>query len=129
MKRRNFIIGATIVGVGLPTSYYIKKHYWKSGEAVFTPDTLSNFCGEGTLREIGEEYRQRVPAENDKQKLTDLILADKTGKQFSSSDKVNINEFIEKKNQEEFLAFNSITLKGWIISITEARQCALLSLT
>ena len=129
MKRRTFIITASTVGVGLPVAYYIKKHYWKSSDAIFIPDVLSNFCDERILKEIGIEYLHKVPAENENQKLKDLILTDRMGKKLTTSDKSDIIEFIEKKNREDFLSYNTMQIKGWIISVTEARQCALFSLT
>lgn len=129
MKRRNFIITASTAAIGVPTAYYIKKHYWKSSESIFIPAILSNFCDERTLVEIGIEYRKRVPVENEKKQLTNLILTDSKGKKLTTSDRSDIETFINKKSQEEFSSYNTLVIKGWIISITEARQCALFSLT
>ena len=68
MKRRNFIITASTAAIGVPAAYYIKKHYWKSSEAIFIPLVLSSFCDAKTLAEIGIDYRKMVPVENEKQK-------------------------------------------------------------
>jgi hypothetical protein len=129
MKRRNFIITASTAAIGLPAAYYIKKHYWKSSESIFIPGVLGNFCDARTLVEIGREYRKSVPAEDEKQRLKGLILTSKAGKKLASSDKMEIEIFIDKKNQEEFSSYNTVIIKGWVISVTEARQCALFSLT
>jgi hypothetical protein len=129
MKRKSFIISASAVAVGLPAAYYYKKHYWKSGNSIVIPAVLSNFCDENTLREIGTEYRRQVPEENNQQKLRDLIFTDASGKKIKTSDKSTIETFIANKNHEEFLKYNTTIIKGWIISQTEARQCALFSLT
>lgn len=129
MKRRNFIITASTAAIGVPAAYYIKKHYWKSSEAIFIPLVLSSFCDAKTLAEIGMDYRKMVPVENEKQKLTDLILTDNAGIKLVTSDRSAIEDFINKKNQEEFSVYNTLIIKGWIISVTEARQCALFSLT
>jgi hypothetical protein len=40
-----------------------------------------------------------------------------------------IYELLENKIKEEFSAYKTIIVSGWIISPTEARQCALFSLT
>ena len=128
MNRKSFIITASTIAIGLPVAYYIKKHRWYDNP-VAIPDELSNFCNEKTMREMGITYRSQVPAENRKEKLKDLILTDNTGKKITNSDKLVLAEFINQKTREDFLAYKTITLKGWIISITEARQCALLSLT
>lgn len=127
MKRRNFIISASVVAVGLPVAYYLKKQWWQP-DPLTTPDLLGKFCKEGELREIGARYRELVPVENEKQKLTDLILTDDKSQKLKTSDKLRITEFINAKIHDEFVADKTIIIKGWFISITEARQCALLSL-
>ncbi|HNG63445.1 MAG TPA: hypothetical protein PLK54_06810, partial [Ferruginibacter sp.] len=58
-----------------------------------------------------------------------LLLSDASGKQVSSSDKEAVALLIEKKTLEDFNTSRILILKGWVISVTEARQCALFSLT
>jgi len=127
MKRRNFIISASVVTVGLPVAYYIQKHKWNQ-DPVSMPELLGRFCEEKTLKQIGVKYRQLVPVENEKRKLTDLILTDINGKKIKTSDKLHTIELIDQKIHEEFAAYNIMIIDGWVITTTEARQCALLSL-
>jgi hypothetical protein len=128
MKRRSFIITASIAAAGLPLAYYINK---KNGQVnpLIKPDLLSAFCEEITLKEIGVNYRNLTPQENDKQKLMDLILEDSGGNKISPSNWTKVEDFMKKKVHEDFLANRIVDLKGWVLSITEARQCALFSLT
>ena len=128
MKRRAFIFSASIAAVGLPVAYYIKKCRSET-DILTTSDFLSRFCDEQTIRDIGIKYRTIVPGENEKQKLTDLILTDLNGKKIKSSNRSGIANLVAKKNHEDFSAFKTIILQGWVISITEARQCALFSLS
>jgi hypothetical protein len=128
MKRKNFIISALVVGTGLPVAYYLEKHNG-SGNVLNRPDLLSRFCNEAELKDIGTKYRKTVPLENEIQKLKDLLLTDKSGKKIKSSDKMQVGELISGKTQEDFVTYNTIIINGWVISITEARQCALFSLT
>jgi len=93
------------------------------------PEILGQFCVEAEIRLIGDSYRSRVKGEDDKDKLTQLLLTDNTGKKIDSSDKSAVTELLNKKTLEEFRAYKTIVEKGWIITITEARQCALFSLT
>lgn len=93
------------------------------------PEILGQFCVEVEIRLIGDSYRSRVKGEDDKDKLTELLLTDNTGKKIDSSDKSAVTELLNKKTLEEFRAYKTIVEKGWIITITEARQCALFSLT
>ncbi len=128
MKRRAFIVTASIVAAGLPLAYYISK---KTGQVnpLTKPDLLSAFCEEVTLKEIGVNYRNLVPQENEKQKLIDLILEDGDGNKINPSNWKKIEGFLVKKIHEDFLANKVVDIKGWVLSITEARQCALFSLT
>jgi hypothetical protein len=128
MNRKSFIITASTIAIGLPVAYYIKKHRWYDNP-VTIPDQLSNFCSEKKLREMGIAYRNQVPSENAKEQLKELILTNDSGKKMTKSDKLVVAEFINQKTREDFLAYKTVVLKGWVISVTEARQCALLSLT
>ena len=128
MKRRTFIATATITAIGLPVAYYVKKRFSK-GDPLTTAEMLSHFCDESALKEIGAAYRILVPAENEKQKLTDIILTDTSGQKVKASDWQAVEEIVAKKIHNDFMSQELIIVKGWVISKTEARQCALFSLT
>src|SRR5882757_8922775 len=120
MKRRTFIATATITAIGLPVAYYIKKRISK-GDPLTKAEMLSHFCDETALKEIGVAYRTLVPAENEKQKLTDLVLTGSDGKKIKASDWSAVENMVTKKIQDEFLSEQVIIVKGWVISKTEAR--------
>ncbi|WP_462248497.1 hypothetical protein [Ferruginibacter sp.] len=127
MKRRIFITAASIITVGLPVAYYIGKQKNQTNPLI-TPEFLLNFCDEKILNDIGAAYKLQVPEENEKKKLVDLILTDNKGLKIDASEWHNVKEHVSKKIHEEFADNKTIILKGWIITITEARQCALFSL-
>ncbi|MGC4100502.1 hypothetical protein [Ferruginibacter sp.] len=127
MKRRNFIISAAVVAIGLPVAYYFKKRYTRKDPLVFS-DMLASFCNESELRAIGAKYREMVPAENDRSKLSNLLLTDSNNKKIGSSDADAVAALLTQKIHNEFVANNTLIIKGWFIAVTEARQCALLSL-
>jgi hypothetical protein len=124
MKRRAFIITTSTVAVGLPFAYYVNR-YQHHKNSLFKPDILSLFCDDIVLSEMGKNYLAVVPAENEKEKLTHLILTDKNGNVANKSD---TEQLLAKKIKEDFLNNNTIILQNWVVSITEARQCALFSL-
>ena len=70
------------------------------------PEMLSSLANKKTLREIGNEYLNQYPAE--KNQLQDLIVRENV--------------------QSDFSKGNVVVIKGWVLSVTEARQCALLTL-
>lgn len=131
MKRRNFILisSAVVLAVASVPAYRYYKKKSRFYNPLITPDDLSRFCDEGTIREIGLSYRNMVPAENEKKKLTDILLTGDDGKITGASDNVAVFELIDKKIKKDFKEYQLQVIKGWVISTTEARQCALFSLT
>ena len=93
------------------------------------PDELSRFCDEKEIRAIGASYRNLVPQENEKNQLSALLLASDGGKAVAATDKYAVIELLDKKVQKDFNDYNLQVINGWVISTTEARQCALFSLT
>ncbi|HSU27027.1 MAG TPA: hypothetical protein VLJ68_01520 [Chitinophagaceae bacterium] len=131
MKRRDFIMTATAAALAVATAqvaFYGCSHK-PTTDPLTTPRMLSRFCDPAVLREIGVNYRKRVPAEDEKQALTRLLLMGSSGENTKTPDKAGLEELLEKKIRAEFTSDNTIILDRWIISVTEARQCALLSLT
>ena len=128
MKRKTFIATASVVLIGLPVAYYFKSR--NNTDPIATPDFLSNIFDEPTLRSIGMGYRSRVPGVDEKQKLTNLILADSgSDKKLKITDRAGIRKLVKKKIHEDFIMSKTIVINGWEISITEARQCAIFSLS
>jgi hypothetical protein len=81
------------------------------------PLFLSTICDAPTLRHIGKTYRTTTPTEAEEQKL--ITLLDTAGSQTSD---------LDHKVREDYAAGRTLTIDGWMISVTEARQCALYSL-
>ena len=96
MKRKNFIIYASVVAAGLPAEYYINKYYWQQ-DPLISLELLSKFCSINELIEIGLEYKNLKPEECEKEKLKELILAENYNKGEVTSDKFEIIEIIKKK--------------------------------
>ena len=131
MKRRKFLwIGSAVVlaVASVPAYRYYKKKS-KFYNPLVTPNDLSRFCDEGIIRDIGLSYRNMTPGENEKKKLTDLLLAGDDGKLTGEWDNEAVFELIDKKVRKDFKEDKLQVIKGWVISTTEARQCALFSLT
>ena len=90
---------------------------------------LSSFCDEQTLRDIGQSYRGTNPDENSREKLMRFLTKGlHKGDKSSINDSEAINE-LELRIENEFKETDPLIIKGWVVSKTEARQCALLSLS
>jgi hypothetical protein len=128
MKRRTFIIAAIATSGAVAVSavaFICRKqgHY----NPLSTPDILSSFCDKDTISAIGTRYLRDVPAEAQEQKLHDLILTDQAGKKLTSSDNIAVSNWVNEQARQDFMSNRILTINGWVISLTEARQCALLS--
>ncbi len=129
MKRRTFIISATAtaVVVAIPVIYYRLKHK-ETYNPLVMPRILGKFCKEHEIREIGKQYRSVTRNEDNKERLTELLLTDNAGHRETNLNNVTITRLMSKKIHEEFQAYHTLVIRGWVISKTEARQCALFSL-
>ena len=81
--------------------------------------------GADTVRTIGESYRAMTPGERDAESLREAIIASRPWtahvpglRQPSPAELV----------QHDFDRGRTVVVQGWILSATEARQCALYSL-
>jgi hypothetical protein len=126
MKRSTFIATATTVGVCLPLSYYLSSKF-ANFNSVSQPKVLSQFNKIETLAEIGAMYRDQHPTENNKELLIKLLLTHK-GSTIKIGDDMEIDKMLNEKMLSDFENHRTYVLKGWVVSETEARQCALLSL-
>lgn len=75
------------------------------------------------VAEIGRRYRELVPAENDVAGLAGAILNDVE----PGADQA-LPERLDACIRRDFAGGRIVTLDGWVVAVTEARQCALYSL-
>ena len=128
MRRRTFIMATIAVAatVAVPIIGYRRK-YLLSDDPLLRPNVLAHFCDGDTIRDIGIKYRAQVPSEDKRQKLVDILLTNNTGEKVEPSNYKKVSELLEKKIQSEFKESKIIVEDGWVLSETEARQCALFS--
>jgi hypothetical protein len=125
VKRRQFIIGGAAV-VGLAALAWVgRKRTRPVGyEVLATPQLLRKFLGEPALVHLGDDYRRAQPAV-----LAGLIAGEsnfKLEQEFRDADE--LDDLVQKNARADFVQGNLVQLEGWVLSRTEARQCALLSL-
>ena len=124
MKRRNFILlaSAGIAALAVPTLVY-SLHESPIDALLLQPQSLANIWDTDTMNTIGLNYMLKVPKENRERILVRRLM----GK--SSSESENLSTRLEKQVSNDFIKGNVVMVDGWILSLTEARQCALFSLT
>jgi len=80
-----------------------------SGPGRATPQELLDLLGPETVRGLGRRYREMVPA-------ADLLSA------------AHWRGSITQRGRDDFARGRTVVVQGWVLSLTEARQCALFSL-
>jgi hypothetical protein len=122
MKRRNFIMlsasGAAALGAG-----YWYLNYYEPPYPVFLaePGALAQLWDEATIREVGAAYRRQVPAEASEAVLVSRLAGAPDG---APPDVAALRSAI----QRDFAVGRTVLLDGWVLAVTEARQCALFSI-
>jgi len=124
MKRRNFVLlaGMGISAIAIPTWYY-KYRDLEHDQLVTQSELLSYIWDSTTISEIGSLYREKFSDENSEQKLIALLFNN------DSTDLIQNTEILNKQITNDYKTGNTIMIDGWVLSRTEARQCALFSLT
>ncbi len=90
--------------------------------ALATPRLLSLLGDDSLVSRIGHRYRAMVTSEDDAGRLTRALVPDS---------RCSVDEpaaWIDGQVRQDFTAGRTVTVEGWILSLTEARQCALYSL-
>ena len=123
MKRRDFIqlSAFATATISLPL---LQSCSLPAGEnAISQPVFLSRLFDENTINEAGKAYLLKTPSENDDNKLVKL-LADNSSV-VNSTDEKAIHQYLDEKIKHDFETGETVLVKGWVLAVTEARQCAL----
>ncbi len=123
MKRRDFVV---LSGTGL-TALTIPAACYRFGKPEYDPllaepGFLSYIWDTDTMLEIGNLYRGLMPEEDSEANLVSALLGR------STETPVSPQQFLAERVKSDYQDNELVLLDGWILSRTEARQCALLSL-
>jgi hypothetical protein len=90
-----------------------------------TQPALLDMLGAERVRELGVRYRQMVPAENREAVLRAAITdRGQLGLRFPWTSRPSLAGQV----RNDFADGRTVLVNGWVLSATEARQCALFSL-
>ncbi|WP_228851797.1 hypothetical protein [Aegicerativicinus sediminis] len=122
MRRGHFILlsGLGLTAMALPTLTSCAVEY---NPKVAAPELLSTIWDTTTINAMGQSYRQQFIDENSERSLVKLLNIK------ASDEESRILEKLTQQIEEDFKNGDTVALDGWILSRTEARQCALYSLT
>ena len=123
MKRRDFL-GMTAAGVAGLAAWPGGAEAAGFSRAVLAhPRLLDIVRDEAIVTRLGRAYRDAVPAERTAHALEAALLAEAPAAPPAAA-----RAWLDAHVQRDFDAGRTVTLDGWVLSVTEARQAALFSL-
>ena len=126
MKRKDFIQLSAFATAALSLPLLPSCNAPGSDQAMAQLNFLSRLFDEQTIKKTGTSYLQKIPAEKSHHKLVQLLA--NNSPIAGSSDEKAIHQYLEEQVKMDFEAGKTVMINGWVLSVTEARQCALFSL-
>jgi hypothetical protein len=123
MERRLFVKLSAFTALALTLPLAQSCNNGSKEMAVAQPLLFSHMVDAATITEAGLAYRKTHTAEDNKEKLSQLLLG-KNG----TLGKDEIQTMLDKQVTADFKQGKTLVVKGWVMAVTEARQCALYSL-
>ena len=129
INRRSFLkLSVTPVALPILLNACVKEDP-RFEKSLSYPVVLGQLCDSATLHEIGLRYRKEHADEDNKKTLRRLILRDYNGMAtVENNDPAVVLNHLRGKMEDDFRAGRVTKIDGWILSVTEARQCALFSI-
>ena len=126
MKRRDFIRMSGYATVYLGVPFVAGCSHKPVNAAIDKPQFLMHIMDKKSLTNIGKQYIVKMPNEDSSSKLQTLLTekAEISG----STPAEAVHEYFDQRSIADFKENNTVILDGWVISVTEARQCALFSI-
>lgn len=127
MKRRTFVITAATAGAVISLSFAYKAWVkYRYQDPYATPEALLDVLDEDTCLYLGSRYLALHPAENTADILKAKIFSAKeSGIVSNSFGHAATEKAISENIFREFSQSAMVLIDGWMLSHTEARQCAL----
>lgn len=129
MKRRNFIWALSLSSAGIFIPMYGCEVKLTDIEVLAIPVSMLNVSSVDTVEELGKLYKESFPEESEYEVLIDLLISNDSESETGSINEIKaIQKMLNRKIITDFENDNVVVLDGWILSKTEARQCALFAL-
>lgn len=125
MDRRQFLAfgGLSTLALAAPSAWGQRATAWDR-RVLARPALISMLGSPDRVRQLGRSYRMAVPAEDDRETLA-AALRNELGTGAPST----LRSRLDARVRADFAAGRTVTVQGWVLARTEARQCALFSLT
>ena len=123
IKRRSFLQNLVAAGLfsSIPSGWV--RWFASDGHLYAEPELLLMLDNPLAVKEIGQAYLDRYPDNQNKNALIRSLDV-----RFGSVRSKYLKAHISQCVRDDFALGNTIQLKGWILSHSEAQQCALFSM-
>ncbi len=124
MKRRNFFLLslAGLATVAVP-SYCVWKKSNEIKNPLYEPRILTTILEPSDIVELGKMYCSQFPDNGLEKKLQGFLTGN------VNTDTRDLVSILEQEVKKDYETGNTVVLDGWILSETEAVQCALFSIS
>jgi hypothetical protein len=131
MQRRDFVmLGASALGFVITPWAMVSCNSTSQWTTVLaTPSMLGKFCSDAEIKEIGQVYCLDNPEEESIRTLEKKLLTQADGNLLEPATNEILDQHLSQLIDADFQREDTHMIKGWVISRTEARQCALYFLT
>ena len=126
MKRRDFLQLSAYAGLALGIPFLPGCKGSPANMAIIEAPFLSHIFDKKTIMETGKDYIRQFPKENTKGILEEQLLANSPIT--PSTPAAEVHSYFDKKTVDDFKHNNTVVVDGWVLSRTEAKQCALFEL-
>jgi len=117
ISRRGFLVTCLVTAGGACLYLLLSDTSAPGGTKEILVKLSGNFRDLTSVRLVGEEYLKQVPEENDLDRLLELL-----GPELSSG-------ALRRDVKEDYRHSRLVKLKGWLISISEARIYAVVAIS
>lgn len=121
MERRVFVKLSTFTALALTLPF--AEGCAHKNDPLTLPLLFSHIADKKTITEAGLAYRKMFENENSQSALGQALSANQP-----TMDPDALRSALERQVIQDFAAGKIVTADGWILSVTEARQCALFSI-
>ncbi|MGZ3777630.1 MAG: hypothetical protein ACXVIY_02405 [Mucilaginibacter sp.] len=121
MERRVFVKLSAFTALALSVPF--AEGCAHKSEPLALPLLFSHFADKNTITQTGLAYRKMFENENSQSALGEVLSANGP-----TMDADALRLALAKQVKQDFVMGKIVTVDGWVLSVTEARQCALFSI-
>lgn len=121
IKRRTFIIVIAALILAISSRWILRFFRNLFINPIGKPELLSLIINDNAIQAIGQKYRSQFPEESSEGQIIKKL-------EESGVTNMSTTSTFETRIKEDFKTGKVQVVDGWVLSVTEARQCALFSI-